>query len=87
VWEAHLDGIPSGETVQGGTLFVSANDGALYALAGDCGTGGTTCQPTWAWHVPGDSALTNPVVAEGIVFVGSGDGHLYALSASGAAAP
>ncbi len=73
--------------VDGGTLYIAANDGRLYALERRTGA------RRWRFDTEGAgldlakegfdrrSIQSSPVIGEGMVLFGSRDGHLYAVDA------
>jgi eukaryotic-like serine/threonine-protein kinase len=77
--------------VASGTVFVTGEDGQLYALnaAGSTGCSGTpkTCVPSWTAQV-GSVGVSSPAVANGVVYIGADDlppvqRSLLAFDASG----
>jgi serine/threonine-protein kinase len=67
----------AGEPVIGGaeTIYVGANDGALYAFDA------TTGAPRWRYQTGGDQVST-PLIAGESAYVGASDGYVYALDAA-----
>jgi eukaryotic-like serine/threonine-protein kinase len=58
--------------VMGGAVYVSGDDGTVYAL--DAATGGLR----WVYTI-GSFADSTPAVAGSAVYIGSDDGTVYAL--------
>jgi PQQ-like domain len=73
---------PTGSTgsspaVANGVVYVSSNDGKLYAFDAHCKN---VCQPLWS-YTTGGIIDSSPAVANGVVYIGSNDGKLYAFDA------
>lgn len=88
---AGINELPSSPAVANGVVYISSDDGRLYAFdatGGDAActgsrTGGSrVCYPLW-WGTTGNEVRSSPAVADGIVYVGSLDGKLYAFDAAG----
>ena len=77
IWSA-TDEAPSlfsDPTIAGGTLFIGAYSGAVYAIAPDTGD--------LVWSYPtADRVWISPAVADGTVFARSDDGLLHAIDAA-----
>ncbi len=75
-WQRPLGGgVMSHLLLNGGTLYVSAMDGVLYALAARNG------QPRWQAQT-GGYCFSSPVMAGNNVIVGSADGSVYCFDRS-----
>ncbi|MBM4080655.1 MAG: hypothetical protein FJ278_13210, partial [Planctomycetes bacterium] len=78
LWRAFMGGSSQcTPTISRGTVFVGANDGALYAFNAADG------RERWRFQTGGE-ILAQPLVHGDTLFVASGDGNLYALAAEAA---
>jgi outer membrane protein assembly factor BamB len=73
--------VDSSPAVANGVVYVSSDDGRVYAL--DAATG----EQMWNYTIGGtpywDSfASSSPAIANGVVYVGSYDGKVYAFGSS-----
>lgn len=76
-WSQPIDGtIESTATVAYGTVFISSNNGELYALKA------TTGAVSWRGPIGSNDFGNAPTVAKGVVYLGAPDDYLYALDAS-----
>lgn len=64
----------SSPTVSGGVVYISSQEGHLYAIDT------ATHEDVWHFQIEG-LIFSSPAVAEGMVFIGSDDGYLYAIRA------
>lgn len=80
-WTAHAGSLHVAPVaVTDTTLFVSSDDGHLYAFP-SAGCGATTCEATWNANIP--SGPRAPSVAGSVLFVGTNNGTLAAYNANG----
>lgn len=79
VWvaDARVNPVGWAQTAEG-MVYVAADD--LYAFSSSCGSGGSTCQPTWVGRLPGPTPA-GPVVSGDAVYAVS-DGRLYSFPTS-----
>jgi len=73
--EAFVDSLPASPVVSEGVVYLSSEDGSLYAV--DALTG----EALWRFRTE-DKLRSSPVVVDRVVYVGSHDGYLYAVQAS-----
>ena len=71
-WQALADGAPTGMAVEGGTVYIAYEDGAVRVL--DAATGAVR----WENKLPA-RASSAPAVGDGLLLVGGEDGALHAL--------
>ncbi|HEY1710935.1 MAG TPA: PQQ-binding-like beta-propeller repeat protein [Rhizomicrobium sp.] len=77
-WRARLAGRSDAQpSVAGGTVFVQADDGRIYAF--NATTGGAHL---WTYKTGGTDAVGTPAVSGGIVYFGTTDSNMYALNAN-----
>jgi outer membrane protein assembly factor BamB len=69
----------SSPAIAGGVVFVSSDDGNVYAL------NASTATLIWRYSTTGSLVDSSPAVAGGVVFVGSDDKVVYALDVSSGA--
>lgn len=74
VFSTHGEVNPS-PAVADDTVFIGSDDGYVYAIDANTGSG------NWAFET-GGRVHSSPAVADGTVFIGSGDGYIYALNAN-----
>ena len=74
----------SSPVIANGVVYVTSENGYLYAFAVGCNSGGGSCTPLW--HAVTASSIEGaPAVDGGVVYVGSMDHKLYAFDAAGVA--
>src|SRR5712675_2392356 len=66
----------SSPAVANGVVYVSSEDGAVYALEASTGA------KLWSYTTGGGVFGSSPAVENGVVYVGSDDANVYALNAS-----
>jgi len=65
-----------------GQVFVSSQEGGVFAYPTDCGQDGDVCQPSWTGTIPGASAFGSLAESSDVLYVGSRDGRLFAFDAT-----
>ena len=75
LWTHALDSNANSPCVVNGVVYVSTEDGYVYAI------NATTNTQLWCFEAD-DDIYSSPTVVNGVVYVGSDDGYLYALNAT-----
>jgi outer membrane protein assembly factor BamB len=70
--------IVSSPAVANGMVYISSEDGKLYAFDATCSS---RCQPLWSFPTR-RYIVASPTVANGMVYISSEDGNLYAFDAT-----